>query len=275
LQLFYICSDYLPMERPMATEAQVAANRANAQKSTGPRTDEGKAVSAMNALRHGLCAERFLIAEEEREDWEALRADWRDRLRPEGIVEERLCERIAQVSWRRDRGPAAEAAAWRERSQNVAIVSEGKWGDEPVWRADGERMMRRMGAAVQNGVLADLSRLTLYEGRLSRELQKLRAELAALQDERRRRAAAEPRRPDPEAPAEPLAPARPAAAPAPVSAPEPAPEPRKSADIGFVPAPSEPPAAGAPLAEWEAWHSRESARIEAEAKAVAARRDAA
>ena len=38
----------------MATEKQIAANRANAQKSTGPRTAAGRLKSSRNALRHGL-----------------------------------------------------------------------------------------------------------------------------------------------------------------------------------------------------------------------------
>ena len=40
----------------MSSQAQIAANRANAQLSTGPRTEEGKAASSRNAYRHGLFA---------------------------------------------------------------------------------------------------------------------------------------------------------------------------------------------------------------------------
>ena len=43
---------------PMATDRQIEANRKNAEKSCGPRTSEGKAKVAMNALKHGLLAVR-------------------------------------------------------------------------------------------------------------------------------------------------------------------------------------------------------------------------
>jgi hypothetical protein len=45
----------------MATEAQIEANRANAQKSTGPRTPEGKEKAAQNALKHGLLAREAVV----------------------------------------------------------------------------------------------------------------------------------------------------------------------------------------------------------------------
>ena len=52
----------------MATERQIAANRRNARKSTGPRTLEGKARSRLTALQHGLTAQHAVLqsAEEER-----------------------------------------------------------------------------------------------------------------------------------------------------------------------------------------------------------------
>ena len=51
----------------MATEKQIAANRRNAQKSTGPRTAAGKAVSRRNALLHGLYSRTVFTPEDGRE----------------------------------------------------------------------------------------------------------------------------------------------------------------------------------------------------------------
>jgi len=56
----------------MATQAQIEANRRNAQKSTGPRTAEGKITAGQNALRHGLCSKFALMEEEEDEEAQAL-----------------------------------------------------------------------------------------------------------------------------------------------------------------------------------------------------------
>ena len=49
----------------MATAAQIAANRLNVQKSTGPRTPEGKAASSSNALKHGMDAASIVIPGED------------------------------------------------------------------------------------------------------------------------------------------------------------------------------------------------------------------
>ncbi|HEY7615839.1 MAG TPA: hypothetical protein VH744_03475, partial [Terriglobales bacterium] len=57
----------------MATLAQIAANRANAQLSTGPRTEAGKAAVAQNRATHGLSgAAFFLLPHEDEAEFQAL-----------------------------------------------------------------------------------------------------------------------------------------------------------------------------------------------------------
>ncbi len=59
----------------MSTEAQINANRQNAQKSTGPRTAEGKAVVSQNAVKHGLFAAEAVIRIENPADYEPAHDD--------------------------------------------------------------------------------------------------------------------------------------------------------------------------------------------------------
>ncbi|RUL86966.1 hypothetical protein TsocGM_15115, partial [Tautonia sociabilis] len=58
------------------SQKRIEANRRNAQQSTGPRTDEGKARSRANGLRHGMAAE-VLVPEEDRTAYEQILERWR------------------------------------------------------------------------------------------------------------------------------------------------------------------------------------------------------
>jgi hypothetical protein len=84
----------------MTTEAQVTANRLNALKSTGPRTPQGKAVVAQNAVKHGLLARQNVIAGEDPQEFEVWRRGWLGELDPVGHAETTLAERVAGLSWR-------------------------------------------------------------------------------------------------------------------------------------------------------------------------------
>src|SRR5215213_651070 len=84
----------------MASESQMRANASNALQSTGPRTGEGKAASAQNALTHGLRAAQVLLPEEAPEPLAVLHEHLRCDLQPQGPMEELLFDRIVAGAWR-------------------------------------------------------------------------------------------------------------------------------------------------------------------------------
>ena len=92
----------------MATEAQIAANRRNALKSTGPRTAEGKAKASRNALKHGLLSRDVVIAGEDAEEFAALREGMMAELVPEGALEWLLADRVVTAAWRLRRATRLE-----------------------------------------------------------------------------------------------------------------------------------------------------------------------
>ncbi len=94
----------------MATNLQVRANKANARRSTGPKSCLGKRRASGNALNHGLCAQRVLVEYEDRNEFNALFKDMIKTLTPVGPVEKALVERVVVAIWRQRRLTLAEAA---------------------------------------------------------------------------------------------------------------------------------------------------------------------
>jgi len=83
----------------MSSPARNFANAANAQLSTGPRTEAGKAQSAQNARKHGLTAVDVLIPFEEREEFEALHAGYDNDIHPQGALQQTLFEELVASAW--------------------------------------------------------------------------------------------------------------------------------------------------------------------------------
>jgi hypothetical protein len=94
----------------LTTEKQKRANKANAQKSTGPRTADGKARSKLNALKHGLTAHTPVLPDEDPAVFEALRQQLWDDYQPMTGTEGALVEELVGVLWRLRRIPSVEAA---------------------------------------------------------------------------------------------------------------------------------------------------------------------
>ena len=92
----------------MATAAQIDANRLNSQKSTGPRSDEGKAASKFNALKHGIDANSPVLPSEDIAKCETLIDEYHERFCPSTPVERFLVATMIEAHWNRRRFQAIE-----------------------------------------------------------------------------------------------------------------------------------------------------------------------
>lgn len=92
----------------MLSEIQLAANRANALKSTGPRTEQGKQRSSLNALRHGFTAQVSIMTETDREALATFTAAIIEEFDPKGPMESQLAQFIATCQFRLNRMAALE-----------------------------------------------------------------------------------------------------------------------------------------------------------------------
>jgi hypothetical protein len=86
-------------EQTMSTEFQIRANRENSQRSTGPNTEAGKAVSSLNNFRHGLAGAFRVLPSEDQEEFDALHCGLRAEHQPSTLTETLLVEKMAQHYW--------------------------------------------------------------------------------------------------------------------------------------------------------------------------------
>ena len=84
----------------MASPAQASANLANAQNSTGPRTEAGKQRSARNAVTHGLTSALVVLPTENQEEFDAYREQIHQNLAPGNTFEAALTDEVVSALWR-------------------------------------------------------------------------------------------------------------------------------------------------------------------------------
>ncbi len=89
----------MPLDHHSLSLARLAANRANAQLSTGPITPAGKATVSQNRCRHGLTGTFMVLPWEREEDFKQLAADLRSEHQPSTPTEKLLVDRMAQHYW--------------------------------------------------------------------------------------------------------------------------------------------------------------------------------
>jgi len=98
------------------------ANRANARRSTGPKTAKGKASVRLNAFRHGLLVRDVVLPGEDADVFEELRNQTRANLSPVGPIEEFLADQIVNIIWRLRRLERAETLLFYSRMYSVKAV---------------------------------------------------------------------------------------------------------------------------------------------------------
>jgi hypothetical protein len=155
---------------------RAAANAANAQKSTGPRTAAGKQCSSLNALRHGLTGHVVVLPTEDQSAYQCHLKRFVDQFQPKGALEEQLVQSLGDTTWRLNRVPATEATF-------LSLAAEDHLDsirtNEP--RAAGALALAKA-FHHQSHALANIS---IYEQRLARLFDRTLKQLREIQAERR------------------------------------------------------------------------------------------
>ena len=166
----------------MPTRAQIKANRNNAKKSTGPRTDEGKARVAKNALKHGLLARDTVLTGEDPADFDRQLAALEADIQPGNSLEFELVRQIADAQWRMRRLTRLEtgfiAAAVDDQRRHL----EKRRPEELRPGYDGETLL--LGSAMLERTQAFVH-LARYDGHLSRRFFRAVKQLADLRRDER------------------------------------------------------------------------------------------
>src|ERR1700751_5156396 len=108
----------------MSTLRQIEANRRNAQRSTGPRTPEGRAAVRLNGVRHGLTAKTIVLPGESVEDFEAHLDSLEAEFQPSPPMQELLVQDIVLCTWRLRRLYHVEGAYQHMRFEDNRKVQE-------------------------------------------------------------------------------------------------------------------------------------------------------
>jgi hypothetical protein len=103
----------------MTSYRQIEANRRNALKSTGPKTETGKQASRSNAVRHGLTAETVISALEDAEDYKAFEAAITADYDAQSAVERELVLRLASLLWRLRRATIMETGLFEIQAEHL------------------------------------------------------------------------------------------------------------------------------------------------------------
>lgn len=131
----------------MTTAKQIATNQANSKKSTGAITNDGKAIIAGNAIKHGLFSQRLILTDENLDEYALLIDGLINSLNPVGTLEQLIVEKIAMAIWKQLRLTKAESASIEldrrmDREKNIDCIKEAigcKWNEPDITKDELEQ----------------------------------------------------------------------------------------------------------------------------------------
>ena len=164
------------------SEAQLRANRLNAQKSTGPRTEEGKQRASLNATRHGLTAQVLTLTAEELKALQALIVDFEKQYQPATTQERHLVHMLGQLQFRLHRIMATEHNLFA-----IGITENFEFWDVNHPEAQTAFVLAETLRRSKDPLLT----LSIYEQRLMRQYEKTLKMLREVQAERKAQEARE------------------------------------------------------------------------------------
>jgi hypothetical protein len=165
----------------MSSHAQIDANRRNAQLSTGPTSETGKAKSSLNAVKSGLTGRTVLLPGDDAALYEAHVTRFFERFQPSGDEEQNLVQSLADTEWRLLRVPSLEAGIYALGRLEFAELFPN---EEPSVRQ--QLIETKVFLTYQR----QLNNLSIQENRLLRRREKDTAALRELQENRKRRSKA-------------------------------------------------------------------------------------
>jgi|GEM_PF-2989765 len=172
----------------MASPRQIAANRANARKSTGPRTETGKLISRLNAVKNGLTGQITLYAPEEYAVFVEFSQKLTASLNPIGVEELHLAHRIVRDTWRLHRAAANEentyALGLAESTESFTLDCVAAENGDSARSAPPLLPLAVAHTITFARHSRDFNLASLYEQRISRRLHKDYALFRELQSER-------------------------------------------------------------------------------------------
>src|SRR5205814_2329244 len=184
----------LQADQIMGSQKKLRANQRNAEQSTGPKTEEGKSASSLNAMKHGLTSHTCAVLPgEDADEYRALSEQVHHEQRPVGVLQKELVEHLVQLIWKLRRIPGIENAIVErelksmQRSQEMRRRCKDPYFDPDESSPTLADVLASQFMSESNG----LSRLEIYRLRLERamhatlrQLRKLREESTEEKEER-------------------------------------------------------------------------------------------